>query len=287
MPDGRQLIAEGFRLERAGHFERALALYREASAVEGGPEMLSEVRRREAHALRGLCRWSEAAAAARDAVELAEEAGQPDLVAEALNAEGAVYQSQGNYVAAEALYQRMLEISVNDRIRGIALQNLGGLAAMRGELDEAQEYFRRSSDRFRDAGYGWGEALSLNNWGRASLDQGKVAVSKGILKAAVDAARTVQDRNLLALARLNYAEALALGEEQREAELHAREALDQFDSSGNHWRAIECLRLLGDLARSVGDVARAAQLYQRGLRIAREIGAETEEPPLIERLRTL
>jgi hypothetical protein len=49
-----------------------------------------------------------------------------------------------------------------------------------------------------------------------------------------------------------------------------------FAEAGNSWRQVECLRLLGDIAKQRGASDDAQRLYQEGLRLARDIGAAAE-----------
>ena len=90
-------------------------------------------------------------------------AGLPELFAEALNAEAAVYLSRGDFVAARPLLEQILVIVTDDRILGIARQNLGNIAAQDRKLDVAREHFRRSREHFARAGYKRGEAIALIN----------------------------------------------------------------------------------------------------------------------------
>jgi hypothetical protein len=52
--------------------------------------------------------------------------------------------------------------------------------------------------------------------------------------------------------------------------------MGHFAESGNRWRQVECLRLLGTINERAGDRDGAARCYERGLALAQEIGAVTE-----------
>ena len=77
----------------------------------------------------------------------------------------------------------------------------------------------------------------------------------------------------IALATLNYAEALDARGQHARAEEQASTALGYFATSGNRWREIECLRLIGAINERQGDCADAIRCYQRALGLAEELGA--------------
>ncbi|HET7583455.1 MAG TPA: tetratricopeptide repeat protein [Gemmatimonadaceae bacterium] len=250
--------------------------------------MTAEALRRQSSVLRTQCRWDEAIDAARRSVDIAVTLKRNDLYAEALNAEAAVHQSRGQFDTAVKLLRRILEICDDDhRIRGIALQNLGSIAAQRGELDDAQSLFSESSAAFHKVGYDWGEAAALNNAGRAALDAGNPRGAITLLEQACVAAQRVADADLVALARINQAAALGAVGEYGEAERLASVALGYFSSAGDRWREIECLRVLGDLMSAQGSVDPARRCHERALNLAREIGATADAALQEARLRHL
>jgi tetratricopeptide (TPR) repeat protein len=97
-----------------------------------------------------------------------------------------------------------------------------------------------------------------------------------LFEQALTAARAVEDPELVALVTLNYAETLnATGDRLRAAD-EASTALGYFATSGNRWREVECLRLIGGINEQLGDYQDAVRCYQRALDIAQEIGARQD-----------
>lgn len=284
MPEPLGDIEEGLRLEKAGMLDRALAHY-EAATEGGDPLTVATAWRRRASVLRTRCEWAGAIAAARESAAVAERHGLDDAHAEALNAEAAVFQSQSDFVAAVPLLERALQMTEEPRIRGVALQNLGGIAAEQGELETAEHRFLESYRCFRDADYSWGQAFALNNYGRAAMDRGNLEIAERVLTQAVELARSVEDLDLSALATMNLAEAMLAADDFDRAEEAASAALGYFDMVGNRWRRVECLRLLGDINRQHGDVEIAERCYTQALALARELGVQLEIIRLEERLR--
>src|SRR5256714_10655102 len=118
--------------------------------------------------------------------------------------------------------------------------------------------------------------MALNNHARLALDRGNAGLAQQLLEQAMAAAGAEEYADLIALATLNYAEALDARGQHARAEEQASTALGYFATSGNRWREIECLRLIGAINERQGDYADAVRCYERGLRIASEIGAQQD-----------
>lgn len=284
MPEPLGDIEEGLRFEKSGMLDRALAHY-EAAATGDDPLTVTTAWRRRASVLRTRCDWEGALAAARESAAVALRYGLEDAHAEALNAEAAVFQSQGDFDAAVPLLERILTMTKEPRIRGVALQNLGSIAAERGDYETAERRFLESYRCFRDAEYDWGQAFALNNYGRAAMDRGSLEIAERVLARAVELARSVEDLDLAALATMNLAETMLTANDLERADETASTALGYFEMAGNRWRRVECLRLLGDINRRDAQPEVATRCYQQALLLARELGVHLEITRLEERLR--
>lgn len=279
-----EVLATGERYEKAGLLPKALEAYRGVRTTTQDPVIRAEAWRREAFIHHASGDWDQALAAASESGESAREIGRDDLLAEALNAEAAVYFSRGDLDAALPLYQRMLDLTDDPRIRGFAYQNMGILYARRQEPDQAKGRLEDAYREFERAGHEPGKAHVLNNHAAVLLDRGEHAEAETLSRRAIAVARQIDDLDLLAIATLNRAEALdGLGRTEQ-AEEAASIALGQFEISGNRWRRVACLRILGDLHSRLGDAEIAHRFWTRGLDLAREIGAGLEAEQLTERL---
>lgn len=286
MPDQHELLFRGIRYERGGVLDQALACY-EAAARNTDPRTRSEALRRSADVHRTRCEWGLAFERAREAAAVAREAGLDEVLAEATNAEAAVHQSRGDLDTADRLYASILAMTEDQRVRGIALQNLGGIAGMKGDLSGAARRFEESLECFQEADYKRGIAIALNNVGRAALDQRDHTRALDVLRQAVFQAREVDDLELAALAATNLGEALLLAGDCERAEDEVSAALGFFKISGNVWRQVECMRLLGDVRRACGELEISERLYRQGLQMADGIGSSSESALLRERLDAL
>lgn len=278
------LLDAGWRCEKAGALDKALEHYQRAAEETPDPAVVAESLRRQSSVYRMQSRWSDALDAARRSGAVAREANLPDLLADALNAEGAVYQVRGSFVAAMPIYEQALEASANPRTRGVVLQNLGAVAAQSGDLEGAEHRFRESVGCFRRAGYREGEAVALTNLVAVALDREEFELAEELAKQAVLVAREVDDLNLIAIATKNQAEALAGQKKFEQAESKTSEALGYFALTENIPRRVECLRFLGDLHVERRENAAAASCYTRGLELALQIDARAEVEKLTQRL---
>jgi tetratricopeptide (TPR) repeat protein len=268
-------IDEGFRLQKAGLLEEALQQY-EAAVNSGDATVRARALCRKADLYRKWSRWDQAINCAREGATVARRAGAYSLYAEAITAEANVYHQRGEFDAAIPLYERVLEMPVEDRVRGLALQNMGAIAAQRADLDAAERLFLDSYWHFRRAGYDRGVAFVLNNQAAAALDRGRFSSAASIARQAMEAARHVDDFGLLGIATLNYAEALAAQGDLARAESLAAGALGFFVLAKSDVHRAQCLRVLGDIYVKRGELSRARACYMQGLEVAIPLGSRVD-----------
>lgn len=279
----REQLNEGLRLQKAGLLEEALELYDAASRSRDGTVRATALCRK-ADLYRVWSRWEQATDSAREGAAVARNAGEYSLYAEAINAEANVYQQRGEFDAAVPLYERVLELPVDDRVRGLALQNMGTIAAQREDLDGAERLFLDSYWHFRRAGYDWGVAFVLNNQAAAALDRGRFSSAATIARQAMEAARQVDDFELLGIATLNYAEALGAQDDFARAESLAAGALGFFVLAKSDVHRAQCLRVLGDIYVRRGELSRARACYMQGLEVAVPLGSRFDTGKLRDAL---
>jgi tetratricopeptide (TPR) repeat protein len=276
MPDAMDWLEEGRRFEGHGVLDRALESYARAADSSADPALVSEALTHQSRIYRCRSEWAPAIEAARRAQQLASAAGLSGAVAEAVIAEANVLICRGDFQPALAQFQDVLATTDDPRVRGIALQNIGSVLAQQGNLGAAERAFAESFGCFRRAGYRLGEATALNNQGRVALDRGNAALAEQVLDQALVVARAIGYSELVALATLNYAEALLTRGDLARAEESASTALGYFAASGNRWREIECLRIIGAINERLGGIADALRCYERALGLANDIGAQQD-----------
>jgi tetratricopeptide (TPR) repeat protein len=287
MADPKELIDIGLRHEKSGELEIALEHYRRAESEANDPLTISEAIRRQSVVYRRRCDWDLSIQLARRAGEVASAAHLPEQFAQTVNTEAAVLLIRGDTAAAARLFEQVVEGSTDSKVRAIALQNLGTIAAQNGEWDRARERFRDSVQAFQRADDAWGEAVALNNYGRSALDHGNLVMAEELLEQAVAAARRVEDYDSAHLAMLNQAEALAKMKQLPRAIELATAAHDFFTTAGNNLRRSEALRVLGDLDVKRGDRVSARQRYAESLALASAADARVEMELVVARLSQL
>jgi tetratricopeptide (TPR) repeat protein len=273
-PEGQ--LDEGVRFRKVGMLDRALEQY-EASALSArDPAVISEALTQEADVYRMQCEWDRAVDAARRAAEIARDSQLTALYAAALSAEAAVHQARGDLEPAAQLYEQALNETGDDRVRGIALQNLGTIAALGANLRDAERLFWKSLRAFRRAGYAWGEAFALNNCAALALDRGRAKLGRVLSEQAMTAAQRLGDYELLGVAAVNCADALTASGELAKAESMIRASLEFFTTTDTDLHRAECLRALGDIALRQGEVEEAARHYSHAAGLAQSAGADTQ-----------
>jgi tetratricopeptide (TPR) repeat protein len=271
--------------ERQGETDQALDHYRAAEALAGADAWLSsEVLRRQAYLHHARSEWEVSLDLARRAAAAAHGAALNDQHAEALIAVAWVHVARGAHAEAVPELEKVATLTEDPRITGLAIHNLGAIAAERGDWELSRKHFMDSVQRFQAAGYQRGVAFAHNNYGRAALDHGNFALASDLLQQAVSSAKKAADPDLLALATMNVAEALGGTGDLVGAESMAKAALAHFTSTGNGWRRVECERLLGDLAMKADQRDAAREWWGSALETARAIGAQLEVVKLEERL---
>ena len=292
MPDSRdetalEALEAGLRAEHADDLQRALHHYADAAIHgRGAPAVVARALTRQAGVYRRLSEWELAADYACRAQEIAEGAGLPDLRAEALIARGNALMCSGRLDEANTVYHRLVRVAMDDRQRGIAMQNIGSIHAQKQEYDWAAEAFESSRWLFRSAGYARGEVIAVNNLGRLAHDRGELEEAEPLLREALAGAREVEDAELAALALINLAQIKVARGLLTEALPMAAEAFGHFSVSENRWRQIECLCVLADIAEGEGQGEQAVVHLRRAREIALAIGAGVELARIEARLAT-
>lgn len=274
MPD--PLLEDGLRFERTGALDDALVAYRGAAQSASDATVRAEALTHSADVHRARCEWEEALTTARQAQRIARNARLEDLYTDAMIAEANVHTCRGEYRLALPVYEHIAESSANARHRGIALQNIGTIRAQSGQPRAAERAFSESLGNFHKAEYSRGVAMALNNLGRLSLEGNDSERAIALLEHAVLEAKKCGDTDLVALASMNLASGLfAAGDRDRAQEL-AMSSLGYFAECRNHWREIECLRLVGQINECREEPVEARRCYDRALLLAQQMGSEVE-----------
>ncbi|HEX4629231.1 MAG TPA: tetratricopeptide repeat protein, partial [Gemmatimonadales bacterium] len=178
-PRAADLLDEARERERAGCVPEAIACYESAidtADASGSQVTVAEALRRlavlahrggESVRARELCHRSYGVARA---------IGHDLLAAEARNTLGGLDLSTGSLEDARTEFLEALELGGQSReLRARVEQNLGILANIQGELDEALTRYERSLEAYLSAGDDHGCAIAYHNLGMFSADRERFA----------------------------------------------------------------------------------------------------------------
>jgi tetratricopeptide (TPR) repeat protein len=282
------LLEEGIRYERGGLSPRAVSCFQEVTEHwRDDPAAAAEAWWRLANQHRLQSRWREALEAARSGVALAQEHGLPNQEADALNIEGAVWMTRGDYASARPLFERTLELAQTPSTRAKALQNLGGIAGEERRFEDAERLFLASRAEYAIASDARGEAVSLLNLGRLQLERGELETARATLYEAVGGARQSGDLEMHAAAQLNLGMVLSELNHVAEAEERITTAYGQFTIADIPVQRVRCLMQLARLAvlRSEPATARVCLTHARDVAAAAQLPRELRL--IVEQLDTL
>lgn len=290
--DSRQverLVDEGLSLHERGLGDQALDLFERALATPNrvSPALASRACRGAARVHIRAGRWRDALHHIRRSRTLALEAGDGDLIAEALNGHGMLHHTRGRLERAAHYYRLALDHAQAPKVRGMVLQNLGSIAASGRRFPEADRLFGDSETNFRAAGYSRGLAIAANNRAAIALDTGEFPGARERAEGAVEAARSVGDFELLSIALVNLADALYHLGRVAESEGAVAEAFGQLTMQSNPWRRAQCLQIMGNVRRELGYPTEARRCYEMGIDVLAAAGVVSHADPLRISLRRL
>jgi len=207
--------------------------------------------------------------------DLAVESGAPDLAADASNALAGFALERGDLAAAAELYRSALELANQDpALIGKIEQNLGIIANIRGNWEEALNHYQRSLEAYGLISDQRGSAIAHHNLGMIHGKRKQWQDADRHYRSCHGLAEAAGDRHLGGLAAMNRAEVRLAIDDFEGARAGAEQALRIFneiearrDKAGAH-------RLLGMVFRRRGQMA----LAESHLRSALEIAASTECP---------
>jgi tetratricopeptide (TPR) repeat protein len=286
--DLADLLAEGIRYELGGLTTRAVACFEEVTRRwREDPAVAAEGLWRLANQHRLQSHWGEALESARAGAALAREHGLANHEADALNIEGAIWMTRGDYSAAQPLFERTLELARSSSTRAKALQNLGGIAGEERRFEEAERLFTESRHEYAAARDVRGEAVSLLNLGRLQAERGDLTGARETLEQAVSGARLSGDLEMHAAALLNLGIVLGDLDRMADAEERITTAYGQFTIADIPVQRVRCLMQLARLALQRNEPAAARICLTHARDVAEGAQLPREIRLIVEQLDTL
>ncbi|MGH7751570.1 MAG: tetratricopeptide repeat protein, partial [Gemmatimonadales bacterium] len=257
------LLHEARARERAACIPEAIAGYQAAiAAAEGGGRgeqaVLAEALRRLA-VVRHRCNQSaEARELCGRSQSAAREAGNDLLAAEALNTLGGIELEAGALPEARKHFLRAVQLGGPSReLRARVEQNLGILASIQGDFDEALACYQRSLEAYTSCNDEHGCAIAYHNLGMASVDRGEFDHAEQSFRQSSEIAERAGDAHLQGMCLVNHAVVHIARERYEEARRNAEAALAIFDQLGARSDKAEAYRVIGMVYRDTGRPALA------------------------------
>lgn len=275
------LLYDARSRDRAGCLPEAIAAYQSTVAAaewSGERAVLAEALRRlavmrhrqdDSVSARALCRRS---------CDVARQLSNDVLAAEALNTLGGVNLENGSLAEARGNFLQALELGGASReLRARVEQNLGILANIRGDLEEALACYGRSLEAYRSSGDEHGCALAYHNLGMVSADRELWDEADRHFRTSLEIAERAGDVHLQGLCLVNQAEAQVARQRFAEARRNAEAALAIFDRLGARAEKAGAYRVIGVVYRETGRPALAESRLRSAIALAAAAGSVLNE----------
>jgi tetratricopeptide (TPR) repeat protein len=264
---GRDEIVAGAKAETAGDFVVAAAAYQ--SALDDGDENTVG----DAHFHLGRIAWRQGQFdAARERFDAARaialKTGDAEARARAENGLGLVHYSRGEYVQARAAMTVARDMSRDPVMRAKALLNLGIIANIEGDYDNAQNNYIRSRTAFQQANDAPGEVLALNNLGMLYADLHNWDSADHAFEQCLDLCESLGDRLRIASVLVNRSEVSCARERYDEAIADCDRAISVAGEVGAEAQRGDALRWKGHALWRAGRHEPAEAALREAVRIA-------------------
>jgi putative nucleotidyltransferase with HDIG domain len=278
------LLHDARARERTGSLAAAAAGYEAAILGAGGAEGTGEHAVR-AEALRRLAvvrhrcnRSDEARQLCNRSFAVAHEAGNDVLAAEALNTLGGIDLEAGPLADARSHFQRAVELGGASReLRARVEQNLGIIASIQGDLEDAVACYSRSLEAYESCGDEHGCAIAYHNLGMVSAQRQLLDEADAYFARSYATAVRANDVYLQALCLLNHAEVFVARGRYEAARRNAEDALARLDQVDDGVLRAQAYRIIGMVYRETGRPALAEARLHSAIDLAIGTGSALNE----------
>lgn len=206
---------------------------------------------------------------------IGEELGDKRLAGITMNNLSLVYDELGDYETSLKQYQNALDLYEGiDFPRGVSdtLGNIGGVNLLLGRYREALSYYQQALEISKSLESKPSMSLDHGNLALCYLGLGQVDTALKHFDLALDLAREAGMRKEEALWQRGKGNALIRkGRYDLGLEFH-RASLETYEQIEARGLLLDAIHDLGRLHLTLGDPVSAEQYFQRGIRLAREIG---------------
>jgi putative nucleotidyltransferase with HDIG domain len=209
---------------------------------------------------------------------LACEIGNGLLAGEALNTMGVMGWREGLLKESEHTLLRALELAGSAReLRARVEQNLGIVASIRGDFDEALSRYGHSLEEYQTLRDEHGCAIAYHNLGMVCAHRQMVDDADRYFRQSLEIAERAGDVHLQGLCLLHHAEVHVSRQRFEDARRSAEAALAIFDQLGARAVKADAYRVIGVVYRETGRPALAESRMRSAIELAVSVGSVLSE----------
>lgn len=285
------LLHEARSRERSACISEAIQQYAAAiSTAErtGERAVLAEALRRLAVVLHHRNESARARELCNRSHQVARDLGNDILAAEALNTMGGLALRTGAMEEARTHFLQALELGGQSReLRARLEQNLGILANIKGNIQEAVTHYERSVEAYLATNDEHGCATAYVNLGIAHTDLRQYDWADGYFGKSFEIAERAGDAHLQGVCLVNHAEAHFVRGRYEEARRNAESALAIFDQLDSQADKSEAYKMIGMVYRETGRPALAESRLRTAIDLAVSAGSVLNEAEAARELAVL
>lgn len=275
------LLQEARSLERAGCAPEALGMYQRAITTaehESDLSTLAESLRRLASLRHHRGESAEARRLCAESMVAAERAAKPHLVAEAKHALGCIDLLTGSLAEARQHFLSAIAIGgASQDLEARVEQNLGILANIQGDLDEATRHYTLSLEAYRAGNNEHGCAIAYHNLGLVSAYRELWDDASAFFQRSREIAERAGDVFLRGACHVGDAKVQLARQHFELARQSAECALALFEQLGARAEKSGAYRVIGVVYRETGRSALAESRLRSAIQIAVETGSVLNE----------
>lgn len=222
--------------------------------------------------LRGY--WEEHMQFSTRALHLATQRNNIDAIGQFSTILATMFKHLGDLEKAEQLYKKCMEI--DKRLgyrRGIAasLHNLGMIAEDRGDVEKAEDLYQKSLQIEEELENSEGVAATLNNLGNIAYHRGELEKAEELYLRSLEIQENLGDRHGVAMTLHNLGNTAQERGELEEATELNQKSLEIREKLGDQQGITMSYNNLGSLAQERGELEKAEELHQKSLAISRRL----------------
>ena len=194
--------------------------------------------------------------------------GDDDLRAAIENGVGSVYCQRGIFTQARSSFAVASELAVSAPLRGRVQINIGALALLLGDVDEARASYERAVEILDSINDEEGLTIALHNLALAHSEEQDWDAAEQSFERCLLLAEKRGDRGLIAGVILNQAELSCESERYAEALERSEKSLAMFGELQDESGRAAALRVQGEIYRKMHQLEEAEPRLKEAIRIA-------------------